>query len=213
MRSLGVRWILCVTAVGSLRPEVRPRDMVLIDQFFDRTSDRGQHTFFGRGIAAHVAFGHPVSEGLRDLLASAAREEGIPFHPRGTYVNMDGPAFSTKAESEVHRKLGFDVVGMTNLPEAKLAREAEIALATMAMVTDYDCWHEDEEHVTAESILAHLHANAEAAKRVIRRVIPRLPTRPDWPEHTVLDAAILTGREHWPEETRLQLAPILGRFA
>ena len=213
LRSLGVRWVVCVTAVGSLRADLRPRDMVLVDQFFDRTSGRERHTFFGRGIAAHVAFGHPVSAGLRGLLAEAARAEGLRVHERGTYVNMDGPAFSTKAESEVHRQLGFDVVGMTNLPEAKLAREAEIALATMAMVTDYDCWHEEEEHVTAEAIVAHLHANAEAAKRVIRRVIPCIPALADWPEHSSLDGALMTARELWPEGTRRELAPILGRFA
>jgi len=212
LRSLGVRWVICVTAVGSLRSGLRPRDMVLVDQFFDRTSGRERHTFFGRGIAAHVAFGHPVSDGLRVLLARAAREEGIAVHERGTYVNMDGPAFSTKAESEVHRQLGFDVVGMTNLPEAKLAREAEIALATMAMVTDYDCWHEEEEHVTAEAIMSHLRANADAAKRVIRRVIPYLPAQADWPEHSALDSALMTPREQWPETTCRDLAPLLGRF-
>jgi 5'-methylthioadenosine phosphorylase len=125
---------------------------------------------------------------------------------------MDGPAFSTKAESEVHRKLGFDVVGMTNLPEAKLAREAEIALATMAMVTDYDCWHEEEEHVTADAVMAHVHANADAAKRVIRRVVPRIPATPDWPEHRSLDSAIMTPRELWPTDVARELAPILGRF-
>lgn len=212
LRSLGVRWVLCVTAVGSLRAELRPRDMVLVDQFFDRLSGRERHTFFGRGIAAHVAFGHPVSERLRALVVDAARQEGVAVHERGTYVNMEGPAFSTKAESEVHRKLGFDVVGMTNLPEAKLAREAEIALATMAMVTDYDCWHEEEDHVTAEAVMAHLRANAEAAKRVIRRVVPGLPTTADWPEHFALDGAIMTSREHWPVETARDLQPILGRF-
>jgi len=213
LRSVGVRWVICITAVGSLRVELRPRDVVLVDQFFDRTSGRDQHTFFGRGIAAHVGFGHPLSDGLRALLLDASRQEGLTVHDRGTYVNMDGPAFSTKAESEVHRKLGFDVVGMTNLPEAKLAREAEIALATMAMVTDYDCWHEEEEHVTAEAVISHLRANADAAKRVIRRVIPRLPTVPDWPAHRALDGALMTAREHWPEEVARELAPILGRFA
>lgn len=212
LRSLGVRWVICVTAVGSLRAELRPRDVVLVDQYFDRTSGRERHTFFGRGIAAHVAFGHPVSGALHGLLLEAAREEGLSVHERGTYVNMDGPAFSTKAESEVHRQLGFDVVGMTNLPEAKLAREAEMALATMAMVTDYDCWHEEEEHVTAEAVMSHLRANADAAKRVIRRLVPRIPQAPEWPEHRALDGALMTAREHWPEATVRDLAPLLGRF-
>ena len=210
LRSLGVRWVICVTAVGSLREELRPRDIVVIDQFFDRMSRRVEHTFFGRGIAAHVGFGRPLSGTLRALLVAAAREEGLTVHDGGTYVNMDGPAFSTMAESAVHRQLGFDVVGMTNLAEAKLACEAEIALASLAMVTDYDCWHAEEEHVTAAAVLGHMQANAVAAKRVLRRVIPRVPRAADWPEHHALDGAIMTPRELWPEDTARVLAPFLG---
>ncbi|MGC4013684.1 MAG: S-methyl-5'-thioadenosine phosphorylase [Luteolibacter sp.] len=212
LRSLGVRWLICVTAVGSLKEEYRPRDVVLPDQYFDRTSRREHHTFFGRGIAAHIAFADPVSEGLRGILRDAATESGCRVHDRGTYVNMDGPAFSTRAESEVNRQLGFDVIGMTNLPEAKLAREAEIALATLAMVTDYDCWKTDEEAVTAGSVLAHLHANVAAAKRVLATAIPRVPATPDWPEHSALDGSIMTARALWPERTSADLAPLLGRF-
>src|SRR6059058_901060 len=145
LRSLNVRWIVCVTAVGSLQEKYAPRDILLPSQFFDRTSQRACHTFFGEGIAAHVSFAEPISPKLRELLAKAAQESGAPFHNGGTYVNMDGPAFSTRAESEFNRRNGFDVIGMTNLPEAKLAREAEIALATMAMITDYDCWKVEEE--------------------------------------------------------------------
>ncbi|HEY8990740.1 MAG TPA: S-methyl-5'-thioadenosine phosphorylase, partial [Luteolibacter sp.] len=145
LRSLNVRWLICVTAVGSLKEEYRPRDIVLPDQFFDRTSRREHHTFFGRGIVAHVAFADPISAGLRMILRDAAVGSGNRVHNGGTYVNMDGPAFSTRAESRANRQLGFDIIGMTNLPEAKLAREAEIALATLAMVTDYDCWKTDEE--------------------------------------------------------------------
>jgi 5'-methylthioadenosine phosphorylase len=209
LRSLGVRWIICVTAVGSLREQLHPRDVVVIDQYFDRMSGRAAHTFFGEGIAGHVGFGLPLSEGMRGLLIEAARAEGLQVHDRGTYVNMDGPAFSTKAESEVHRKLGFDVVGMTNLAEAKLAREAEIALASLAMVTDYDCWHEEEEHVNVETVVGHMKANSVAAKRVLQRVIPMIPEQADWPEHRALDGAIMTPREQWPEDRVRALAPIL----
>jgi len=212
LRSLGVRWLICVTAVGSLKEEYHPRDVVLPDQYFDRTSRREHHTFFGRGIAAHIAFAEPVSEGLRGILREAATETGCRVHDRGTYVNMDGPAFSTRAESEVNRKLGFDVIGMTNLPEAKLAREAEIALATLAMVTDYDCWKTDEDAVTAGSVLAHLHANVAAAKQVLAAAIPLIPRIPDWPEHSALEGSIMTARHHWPEETAAALAPLLSRF-
>ncbi len=212
LRSLDVRFLICVTAVGSLKEEYRPRDIVLPDQYFDRTSRREQHTFFGGGIVGHVSFAEPVSEGMRALLMEAAETEGARIHYGGTYVNMDGPAFSTRAESETNRKLGFDVIGMTNLPEAKLAREAEIALATLAMVTDYDCWKEEEEAVTAEAVMGHLHANVSLAKRIIVRVVPRIPQEAEWPEHRSLDGAIMTPRASWPEEARSRLGPILRRF-
>lgn len=212
LRSLGVRWIISVTAVGSLRDDYRPRDIVLPDQFFDRTSRREEHTFFGRGIVAHVMFGEPVSGELRRRLAEAATGLGCRVHDGGTYVNMDGPAFSTRAESETNRKLGFDVIGMTNLPEAKLAREAEIALATLAMVTDYDCWKVEEEPVNAQSVIGHLMANAETAKKVVADAIARIPDRADWPEHRSLDTALLTERSLWPRETVEELKGILGRF-
>ncbi|GAA5484804.1 S-methyl-5'-thioadenosine phosphorylase [Haloferula sargassicola] len=212
LRSLDVRFLICVTAVGSLREEYAPRHMVLPDQYFDRTSRREHHTFFGGGIAGHVAFGDPVSAGLRRILFEAARAEGAEVHDGGTYVNMDGPAFSTRAESEANRQLGFDVIGMTNLPEAKLAREAEIALATMAMVTDYDCWKVEEEPVTAEAVIAHLQANVSLAKRVLARAVPEVPAEAEWPEHRSLDGAIMTPREGWPEERVRVLAPILGRL-
>lgn len=212
LRSLGVRWLICVTAVGSLREEYRPRDVVLPDQYFDRTSRREHHTFFGRGIAAHVGFADPVSAGLREILRACADEAGIVCHDGGTYVNMDGPAFSTRAESNANRQLGFDVIGMTNLPEAKLAREAEIALATLAMITDYDCWKVEEEPVSAGAVMAHLQANVATAKRLLAAAIPRLPLQPDWPEHRSLDGAIMTGRSLWPETTVAELRPLLERF-
>lgn len=212
LRSLGVRWIIAVTAVGSLREEYQPRDILLPDQFFDRTSRRTEHTFFGRGIVAHVAFGDPIATRLRELLAGAAGRLGLTCHDGGTYVNMDGPAFSTRAESETNRKLGFDVIGMTNLPEAKLAREAEIALVTLAMITDYDCWKVEEEAVTAHSVIEHVLANAATAKRMLAEVIPTIPTVADWPEHQALDRALFTDRALWPEETIERLRPILDRF-
>jgi 5'-methylthioadenosine phosphorylase len=212
LRSLDVRWIIAVTAVGSLQEHYHPRDVLLPDQFFDRTSRREHHTFFGRGIVGHVSFGDPISTGLRTLLHEEASALNLRVHNGGTYVNMDGPAFSTRAESNANRQLGFDVIGMTNLPEAKLAREAEIALATLAMITDYDCWKVEEEAVTAESVIAHLHANVAAAKAVLARVIPRIPTLPDWPEHRALDTAIMTARDLWPEKTVEELRPLLSRF-
>ncbi len=212
LRSLGVRWILCVTAVGSLQEQFPPRHIVLPSQFYDRTSRRMDHTFFGEGIVAHIAFADPISAHLRNLVANAALELGLPAHNGGTYVNMDGPAFSTRAESETHRKLGFDIIGMTNLGEAKLAREAEIALATIAMVTDYDCWKVEEEPVTAEAVIGHLLANAETAKALLAKVIPLIPTIPDWPEHRALDTALVTDRKIWPPATIEKLRLILERF-
>ena len=212
LRSLGVRWIICVTAVGSLQEQYAPRSIVLPSQFFDRTSQAGRHTFFGNGIVAHVAFADPISAGLQELLHTAGTGLGLTMHKGGTYVNMDGPAFSTRAESEVNRQLGFDVIGMTNLGEAKLAREAEIALATLAMITDYDCWKMEEEAVTADAVIAHLHANADAAKRILATVIPQIPTEPNWPEHTALNSALVTDRRLWPAATMEKLRPILARF-
>ena len=212
LRSVEVRFLICVTAVGSLREEYAPGHVLLPDQYFDRTSRREHHTFFGGGIAGHVSFGDPVSAGLRAILRDAAVAEGAVVHDGGTYVNMDGPAFSTRAESEANRQLGFDVIGMTNLPEAKLAREAEIALATLAMITDYDCWKVEEEAVTAEAVMGHLHANVALAKRIVARAVALVPAEPLWPEHRSLDSAIMTPRSLWPEETVARLEPVLRRL-
>jgi 5'-methylthioadenosine phosphorylase len=212
LRSLNVRWIISVAAVGSLQEKYAPREVVLPSQFYDRTSNRAAHTFFGEGIAAHIAFAEPISANLRNLLAESARSLGVTVHNGGTYVNMDGPAFSTRAESEFNRRNGFDVIAMTNLPEAKLAREAEIAFATMAMITDYDCWKVEEEPVSAQTVLSHLIANAETARKVLVDVIPRIPTVPNWPEHFALDAALVTDRKLWPKATVEKLKPILTRF-
>ena len=212
LRSRNVRWIIAVTAVGSLQEKYKPRDIVLPSQFYSRTSAGADHTFFGAGIAAHISFAEPISAQLRSLLAESARKIGATVHNGGTYVFMDGPAFSTRAESEFNRRHGFDVVGMTNLPEAKLAREAEIALATMALITDYDCWKAEEEPVSAQTVFGHLIANAEAAKKVLLEAISRIPTEANWPEHSALDAALITERSLWPGKTVEKLGPILARF-
>jgi len=211
-KQLGVDRIVSLSAVGSLKEEHKPLDFVIPEQFFDRTRHRID-TFFGDGIVAHISFAQPISTNLRNLLAESARSLGLTVHNGGTYVNMDGPAFSTRAESEFNRRQGFDVIGMTSLPEAKLAREAEIALATMAMITDYDCWKIEEEPVSAQSVIAHLLANADAARKVIVDVILRLPGDANWPEHSALDSALVTERKLWPPATIKRLGPILGRFS
>jgi 5'-methylthioadenosine phosphorylase len=212
LRSLNVRWILCVTAVGSLQERYHPRHIVLPSQFYDRTSRRTEHTFFGNGIVAHVAFADPTNARLRHIIAETAQPLGYTIHNGGTYVNMDGPLFSTRAESEAHRKMGFDVIGMTNVAEARLAREAEIALATMAMVTDYDCWKVDDEPVTARMVFENLQSNAATARDILPKVIEQIPETPDWPEHSALDSALVTARHLWPPQTVEKLKPILSRF-
>jgi 5'-methylthioadenosine phosphorylase len=198
--------------VGSLQARYQPCDIVLPDQFVDKTKRSFEHTFFGRGIVAHVAFADPVCEQLRLLLLRAARAEGARVHDGGAYVNMEGPAFSTRAESITHHKLGYDVIGMTNLGEAKCAREAEIAYATMAMITDYDCWKADEAHVTVEMVLANLLKNAGQAKAIIKRVLPSIPSQPDWPCHQALQNAIMTEKKFWPRQTKAALAPLLKKY-
>ncbi len=212
MKKLGVEWLLSVSAVGSLQEKYQPCDIVLPDQFYDRTKQGAAHTFFGRGIVAHVAFAEPVCEELRQLLLASARSLKARVHYGGTYLNMEGPAFSTRAESRMHRKLGFDIVGMTNLGEAKCAREAEIAYATMAMVTDYDSWKEDTAHVTVELIIENLHRNAAMAKAILAKVVPQIPAEPNWPCHNALRDAIITDEKLWPAKTKRQLAPVLGKY-
>ncbi len=209
LRSLGVRWVISLGAVGSLQDAYKPRDIVLPTQFFDRTSRREHHTFFGKGIVAHVSFADPVDPVLHALLLEAARNEAPRVHDGGTYVNMDGPAFSTRAESLLNHQLGFDVIGMTNLPEAKLCREAEIAFAALSLVTDYDAWKTDMEAVQVADLIAHLQANAETARRIISRVIPTLPTDLTSPAHRALEFAVITPRHLWPESTARDLAAIL----
>jgi len=212
MKKLGVAWIVSVSAVGSLQPQFRPCDVVLIDQFLDRTKKVHEHTFFGRGIVGHVAFADPICEELRQLLLESARLVKARVHDGGTYVCIEGPAFSTRAESLTNHQLGYSVVGMTNLGEAKCAREAEIAYATLAMVTDYDCWKRDEAHVTIEMVLEYLHRNAETAQKILTRTIPQIPSVPDWPCHHALKNAILTDKKVWPAKTKRDLTPLLGRY-
>ena len=212
MKKLGVAWILGVSAVGSLQARYRPCDIVLPDQFLDRTKRSIDQTFFGRGIVAHVAFAEPICEELRVLALEAASALRCRVHNGGVYVNMEGPAFSTRAESVANHKAGLDVIGMTGLGEAKCAREAEIAYATMAMVTDYDCWKADEEPVTVEMVIDNLHRNAAQAKVIIARVLPQIPKRPAWPCHFALQNAILTDRKFWPARTVKELRPLLEKY-
>ena len=212
LRSLGVRWLLSVGAVGSLQEAMAPRHLVLPDQFFDRTSRRAEQTFFGDGIVAHVGFAEPVSAPLRALVAQEARALGLTVHDGGTYVNMDGPAFSTRAESLFHQRMGFAVIGMTHAAEAKLAREAEMAFASLSFVTDFDCWKTNAEPVSAQTVVEHLLANAEVAGQILPKVVAALPTEPDWPEHRALDTALVTPRQLWPETTVKKLSPLLNRL-
>lgn len=212
MKKLGVAWLISVSAVGSLQARYRPCHIVLPDQFLDRTKQSTAHTFFGRGIVAHIAFADPICEELRQLLLSSARSLKARVHDGGTYVNMEGPAFSTRAESLTNHRLGYDVIGMTNLGEAKCAREAEIGYATMAMITDYDCWKEDEAHVTVDMVIANLMKNAETAKAIIAKVLPLIPRKPGWPCHDALRNAIMTDKKFWPARTRAELRPILEKY-
>ena len=211
MKKLGVAWLVSVSAVGSLQKQYKPCDIVVIDQFLDRTKRGPEHTFFGRGIVAHISFARPISEELRRILLKTARACGATAHDGGTYVNMEGPAFSTRAESLTNHQAGYDVIGMTNLGEAKCAREAEIAYATLAMSTDYDCWKEDE-HVTLAMIIQNLHRNADMAKKIVTAAISQIPNEPNWPCHSALKNAILTDKKFWPQKTVTALKPILAKY-
>jgi len=220
MKMLGVERIISISAVGSLRQDYAPRDVVLPDQYFDRTKRSADHTFFGKGVVAHVSFGDPVCGVLREVIAGSARalaaesagSPGPAVHDRGTYVNMEGPAFSTRAESNTYRKLGFDVIGMTSLAEAKLCREAEICYQAVAMVTDYDCWHEAEAEVNVEMLLGHLRANTAFARKLLERVIPAIPSERGCACASALASAIFTDLSAAPEETLASLRPILSKY-
>lgn len=212
MKKLGVAWIISVSAVGSLQAKLKPGEVALVDQFLDRTKRSAEHTFFGRGIVAHIAFAHPVCEDLRQLLLQSARACKARIHDGGTYVNMEGPAFSTRAESLANHEAGHSVIGMTNLGEAKCAREAEIAYATLAMVTDYDCWNAEHDHVTVEMVIDCLHRNVATAKRILLNAIPRIPVEADSKSHRALKNAIMTDKKLWPKKSVTELEPILAKY-
>jgi 5'-methylthioadenosine phosphorylase len=209
LKMLGVEHVIALSACGSLKTELAPRHFVFPDQIVDRTKGRPS-TFFGNGIVAHVSFAHPFSESLSELMASAARRLGVSTHQGGTYVCMEGPAFSTKAESLTHRAMGFDVIGMTAIPEAKLAREAEMNYALLAMVTDYDCWNDGDE-VSVEMVVSNLLANAENAKKVVADVLPRLATLPN-EAAGALKGAIFTDPAFISAATKKRLAPLIGKY-
>ena len=211
LKALGVEWILSVSAVGSLKEKYAPLHMVIPDQFVDRTTQR-KSTFFGRGLVAHVAFADPFCKNLSRVMVEACGNAGATHHVGGAYVCIEGPHFSTRAESELYRSWGMDVVGMTNLQEAKLAREAEVCYATLAMVTDYDCWHPDHDAVTADQIIANLVKNAANAKAVLRAALRRLPVRRDCECGSALKFALVTKAELVPEGVKRELAPIIGKY-
>lgn len=219
-KQLGIQQLVSISAVGSLQPRYRPRDMVLIDQYVDRTKASDRHTFFGRGAVAHVAFAEPVCKRLHDQLGTLLTQvvqsnpayQTVQIHHSGTYVNMEGPAFSTRAESQWYHRMGFDVIGMTTLAEAKLAREAELCFACLAMVTDYDSWHEDEEAVNAGMVLQTMRDNVRLAHDFIAALLAQPPAdHPDCSCHSALDHALMTQPARMPAETRNALQIILQR--
>jgi 5'-methylthioadenosine phosphorylase len=210
-KTLGVEYILSASAVGSLKEQYRPLDLVIPDQFLDRTRGRVS-TFFGAGLVAHVGFAHPFCRPLSEIAFEAARQASATVHKGGTYVCMEGPQFSTLAESTLYRSWGMDIIGMTNLQEAKLAREAEICYTTIALVTDYDCWHPDHDHVTVEMIVANLTQNAKAAQQVIAAAVGRLPFERTCECASALKYAIITRPDAIPAAVRRDLAPLVGKY-
>ncbi|OLE52515.1 MAG: methylthioadenosine phosphorylase [Acidobacteria bacterium 13_1_20CM_3_53_8] len=214
MKLLGVERILSASAVGSLQERYAPLDMVIPDQFFDRTRARAhESTFFGEGIVAHVTFAHPVCDELGDVLEESCKVTEVKTHRGGTYICMEGPAFSTKAESNVYRSWGMDVIGMTNLQEAKLAREAEICYATLALVTDYDCWHEGHDAVTVETVIEYLNKNVRNAQIIMREAVKNLSSKArSCGCGYALRNAIFTQPDLWPEETAKKLEAIIGKY-
>lgn len=211
LKKLGVSRILSVSAVGSLREDVSPGDFVVIDQFIDRTRHRAD-TFFGDGVVAHVMFADPVCADLRRSLLAASAEVGITVHDGGTYVNMEGPQFSTRAESNLYRSWNADVIGMTNLQEAKLAREAELCYATIAMATDYDCWHDGHDDVTVEAVVAVMNQNVGNARRVIQSAAPMLARTPPCGCQTALRHAIMTAPDRIPQTARDRLGLLIDKY-
>ena len=212
MKKLGVTTIISISAVGSLKEEYAPTDIVLVDQFFDRTKRSQDFTFFGNGIVGHIAFADPVCARLRHVLADCARQAKATVHDGGTYVNMEGPAFSTRAESLFHRAQGWDVIGMTNLGEARCAREAEICYATMAMVTDYDCWHEGHDAVTVEMVVANLMKNSATAQEIVRRAVAMFDPSADCACQHALANAVMTSPAVMRTATRKKLDLLIGKY-
>jgi 5'-methylthioadenosine phosphorylase len=211
-KQLGVSFLISISAVGSLREEYAPGHVVIPDQLFDRTKGIRPASFFGEGLVVHVGFDKPFDRELSDRLEQAARSAGATCHRGGTYVCMEGPQFSTLAESEENRRRGHALIGMTALPEAKLAREAEIAYATLALVTDYDCWHPNHDSVTVESVVAVLHANSALAQDIVRRIVPLIGDGFDSPAHRALATAIITDRKYIPAEKIKQLDLLVGKY-
>ena len=215
MKLLGIEYILSVSAVGSLQEQYAPTDMVIPDQFFDRTRARAKEsTFFGEGIVGHVTFAHPVCSELGDILEESCKTIGVKTHRGGTYLCMEGPAFSTKAESNVYRQWGMDIIGMTNLQEAKLAREAEIAYATLALVTDYDCWYEGHDDVTVDMVIEYLNKNVRNAQLILKDAVKRVANKETPNQYRgAIKNAIFTAPEQWPVETAKKLEAIIGKYA
>ncbi len=212
MKSLGVEWLISVSAVGSLKQDIEPRHFVVPDQLYDHTKSR-KSTFFGEGIAAHISLAHPFCAGLSSLLHDATTEVGATVHNGGTYICMEGPAFSTQAESNVYRQLGFDIIGMTAAPEAKLAREAEICYAVLACSTDYDCWHPDHDNVTTEMILNNLRSNVEISKQIVKRLVSKIPEgKRNCACASALQYAIATAPDKIPIAKRHELKLLLDKY-
>ncbi len=212
MKKLEVEAIISVSACGSLKEEIRPLDFVIPDQFVDRTNKARESSFFTDGIVAHVAFADPVSPEVADILYESARAVGVEAHKGGTYINMEGPQFSTKAESHLYRSWGMDIIGMTNMAEAKLAREAEISYATLAAVTDYDCWHPSQGSVTVEMVIENLNRNISNAKKILKKAIPQLGQLTKFSAQEALKYAIMTAKDIIPERIKKELEIIIGKY-
>jgi 5'-methylthioadenosine phosphorylase len=212
LKKLGAQWCISVSAVGSLRRKIVPGHVVIVDQFIDRTKGVRASSFFGDGIVGHVAFGDPVSPVLAKVLRKAAKKAGATVHKGGTYVCMEGPQFSTRAESELYRSWGAKVIGMTNLPEAKLAREAEIAYATVALATDYDCWHPDHDDVSVDQVIDTLNKNVALAKKILTLAAPMVPSQPDPLVDGAARFAVMTRPDLMPAERKQALEPLFGKY-